>query len=136
MSMKNKGWRACLDTSAVTFVIRPSEESVTNQYGALEGWGRGQEAALDRKDSVWQTQLVEVVTEPPVQEGDAAPDSAHSCTPVRLRALGTSWFSENDGEMFFSFSVPCSWSAELRSHSGCSLLGPGTKQRQQEVSPC
>lgn len=83
--MKNKGWRACLDTSAVTFVIRPSEESVTNQYGALEGWGRGQEAALDRKDSVWQTQLVEVVTEPPVQEGDADPDSAHASSPASSR---------------------------------------------------
>lgn len=35
-------------------------------------WGAGggaRKQLLDRKDSVWQTKLVEVVTEPPVQEG-------------------------------------------------------------------
>lgn len=53
----------------ICFYIRhPSIRGQCN-YGALEGWGRGQEAAWDSKDSVLQTKLVQEVTEPPVQEG-------------------------------------------------------------------
>lgn len=67
-----------LGTSVFTFVTLPSEDYNT-------GGGRGQEVALDRKDSVWQAKLHEVVAEAP-GASVKPPDSAHSFTPPMSNA--------------------------------------------------
>lgn len=57
------------------------------QGGALGGRGRGRLAALDRKDSVWQTKLVEVLAEPPGQGGSEGAGLLQTPpTPVRHHA--------------------------------------------------